>query len=81
MSALNFTEGLKSPLMITHATRDWTVLYADTIDLTERLMANDKSFELVSLPGSSHVWANDSRDQQRFGYKKMVEFFDRYLKP
>lgn len=81
MSALYHSEGLTKPLMITHATRDATVLYADTIALVEKLIENGKPFELVTLPGSSHVWANDSLDQQRFGYKKMVEFFDRYLQP
>jgi dipeptidyl-peptidase 4 len=81
MSALYHSEGLTKPLMITHATRDAVVLYSDTIALAERMIAQGKMFELVTLPGSSHVWAADSADQQRFGYRKMVEFFDRYLQP
>lgn len=81
MSALYHSEGLTEPLMITHATKDAVVLYGDTIALAERLIAGGKLFELVTLPGSSHVWANDSRDQQIFGYRKMVKFFDRHLEP
>ncbi|HKZ73793.1 MAG TPA: prolyl oligopeptidase family serine peptidase, partial [Steroidobacteraceae bacterium] len=79
MSALNFTAGLTKPLMITHANKDDIVLYGDTIALGERLIAEGKTFELVTLPGSSHIWARDSLAQQRFGYVKMAEFFDRYL--
>ena len=81
MSPLYHTARLTQPLLITHATRDDRVLYADTIALTERLIADGRQFELASMPGSSHVWANDSLEQLRFGYRKMVEFFDRHLRP
>ena len=81
MSALYHSKGLSKPLMITHATKDDVVLYGDTIALAERMIAGGKAFELVTMPGSSHVWASDNADQQRFGYRKMVEFFDRHLRP
>lgn len=81
MSALYHSNGLTKPLMITHATKDDVVLYGDTIALAERMIAGEKLFELVTMPGSSHVWAADNAAQQRFGYRKMVEFFDRYLQP
>ena len=80
-SALYQTQGLADPLMIIHGTRDVVVLYSDTIALTERLIANDKKFELVTLPGGNHMWATDTADQTRFAYQKMLDFFDRYLKP
>lgn len=79
-SALYQTKGLADPLMIIHGTRDVVVLYSDTIALTERLIANDKRFELVTLPGGNHSWATDSPDQTRFAYQKMLDFFDRHLK-
>lgn len=80
-SALYQTAGLADPLMIIHGTRDVVVLYADTIALTEKLMANRKLYELVTLPGANHSWATDSLDQTRYAYRKMIEFFDRHLKP
>ena len=80
-SALYQTQGLADPLMIIQGTRDVVVLYSDTIALIERLIANDKKFELVTLPGGNHSWATDTPDQTRFAYRKMLDFFDRYLKP
>ena len=79
-SALYQTKGLADPLMIIHGTRDVVVLYSDTIALSERLIANGKSFELVTLPGGNHSWATDTPDQTRFAYQKMLDFFARYLK-
>jgi dipeptidyl-peptidase-4 len=80
-SALYQTKGLADPLMLIHGTRDVVVLYSDTIALTERLMAQGKKFELVTLPGGNHSWATDSPDQTRFAYQKMLDFFDEHLKP
>lgn len=80
-SALYQTHGLADPLMLIQGTRDVVVLYSDTIALIERLMANDKKFEMVTLPGGNHSWATDTADQTRFAYQKMLDFFDRYLKP
>lgn len=78
-SALYHTAGLADPLMIIHGTRDEVVLYADTIALIEKFIAQDKRFELVTLPGSGHSWARESLAQTRFAYGKMVEFFTAHL--
>jgi len=80
-SALYHTAGLADPLMIIHGTRDEVVLYADTIALIEKFIAQGKRFELVTLPGSGHSWARESLAQTRFAYGKMVEFFTTHLKP
>ena len=66
--------------MIIHGTRDEVVLYSDTIALTERMIAQGKSFELVTLPGAVHGWDTEGRDQTLFSFHKMVDFFDRNLK-
>jgi dipeptidyl-peptidase-4 len=79
-SALYHTSGLADPLMIIHGTKDPVVLYADTIAVTEKLIAQQKMFELVSLPGTSHGWDNEGNDVRLFSFKKMVDFFDRHLK-
>jgi dipeptidyl-peptidase 4 len=80
-SAMDHTSGLEDPLMIIHGSRDQVVLYSDTIEVVERLIADEKMFELVTLPGSVHGWDAVGSVQRRFAYKKMVEFFNRYLHP
>jgi dipeptidyl-peptidase-4 len=80
-SALYQSKGIKDPLMIIHGTRDPVVLYSDTVALTEKLIANEQMFELVTLPGANHAWASDNLPQARFAFKKMIDFFDRNLKP
>ncbi len=80
-SALYQTAGLRDPLMIIHGTRDEVVLYADTMALTERLIAGGKSFELVTLPGAGHAWDMETLPQTRFAFDKLIAFFDRELRP
>ena len=79
-SALYHTNGLADPLMIIHGSKDSVVLYSDTISVVEKLIAQEKMFELVTLPGSGHGWDNEGAAQRRFAFKKMVEFFNRHLK-
>jgi dipeptidyl aminopeptidase/acylaminoacyl peptidase len=49
------------------------------------LLADDifrqHSFEWVTLPDAGHGWDAEGNDQRRFAFTKMVEFFDRHLKP
>lgn len=79
-SPLYHTNGLAEPLMIIHGSKDPVVLYSDTIAVAEKLIAQQKPFELVTLPGTSHGWDNEGNDVRLFSFKKMVEFFDRHLK-
>jgi dipeptidyl-peptidase-4 len=73
-------QGVKDPLMLIHGTRDPVVLYSDTVALTEKMIANQQMFELVTLPGANHGWDNEGTVQTRFAFKKMAEFFDRNVK-
>ena len=79
-SALFHSAGLKDPLTILHGTKDEVVLYADTLALVEKLIAQGKSFELVTLPGTGHAWAKQDRTLTRFAYGKLAAFFERHLK-
>lgn len=79
-SPLYHTDGLQDPYMIIHGTKDVIVLYSDTIAVVERLIAKQKRFELVTLPGASHGWDRDKPEQTLFAYRKMVDFFDRHVK-
>lgn len=78
-SAKFHTEGLEDPLMIIHGSKDDVVLYSDTITVVEDLIAQEKMFELVTMPGTGHGWDNEGAAERRFAFKKMAEFFDRYL--
>lgn len=78
-SALYHTEGLEDPLMIIHGSKDDVVLYSDTINVVEKLIAQEKMFELVTMPGTGHGWDNEGAPERRFSFKKMVEFFNRHL--
>ena len=78
-SAMYHTEGLEDPLMIIHGSKDGVVLYSDTIAVVEKLIAQEKMFELVTIPGSGHGWDNEGAAQRRFSFKKMVKFFNRHL--
>ena len=80
-AAQQHAEGLEDPLMIIHGNADIVVIYGDSLDLASRLIRAGKTFELVTLPGGSHGWDLDNLAQTRFSFNKMLEFFDRNLKP
>jgi dipeptidyl-peptidase 4 len=80
-SALYHVQKIRDPVMIIHGTRDPVVLYSDTVAATEKMIAHEVPFELVTLPGGNHAWASDNLPQTRFAFKKMAEFLDRHLKP
>lgn len=79
-SALFHSAGLEDKLMIMHGTRDEVVLYADTMALVEKLIAQGKMFELVTLPGTGHGWSRQDRTLTRFAYGKLAAFFTDALK-
>ena len=78
-SALFHSAGLEDALAIIHGTKDEVVLYADTMALVEKMIEQGKTFELVSLPGTGHAWAKQSRNVTRFAYGKLAAHFERYL--
>lgn len=80
-SAPYHTDGLRDPLMIIHGTRDEVVLYADTMAMAQRMIAQDRMFELVTLPGANHPWDTENLPQTRFAYTRLVRFLDFYLHP
>jgi dipeptidyl-peptidase 4 len=79
-SSLFQAAGLEDPMMIIHGTKDVVVLYADSIAHAEMLMAHNKMFELVTLPGAPHPGADESVEMTRHAFKRTFEFFVRHLK-
>jgi dipeptidyl-peptidase-4 len=78
-SAFLHSGGLQDHLMIIHGMRDDTVLFKDSITLTQRLILQGKDVDLVVLPGSPHGWDTEGLAQTRFAYHKLVDYFDRHL--
>jgi dipeptidyl-peptidase-4 len=78
-SAFLKSGGLQDHLMIIHGMKDDTVLFKDSITLTQRLILQGNDVDLVVLPGSPHGWDTEGLAQTRFAYHKLVDYFDRYL--
>jgi dipeptidyl-peptidase-4 len=78
-SAFLKSGALQDHLMIIHGMRDDTVLFKDSITLTQRLILQGNDVDLVVLPGSPHGWDTEGLAQTRFAYHKLVDYFDRYL--
>jgi dipeptidyl-peptidase-4 len=78
-SAFLKSGGLQDHLMIIHGMKDDTVLFKDSITLTQRLILQGNDVDLVVLPGSPHGWDTEGLAQTRFAYHKLVDYFQRYL--
>ncbi len=71
--------GLQDHLMIIHGMRDDTVLFKDSITLEQRLILQGKDIDLVVLPNAPHGWDTEDLAQTRFAYRKLVDYFQKYL--
>ena len=72
---------LQDPLLFIHGMRDDTVLFKDTLSLAQRLILDDKDFEIAVLPNAPHGWDTQGLAQTRYAFRRLVDFFDRHLKP
>jgi dipeptidyl-peptidase-4 len=70
---------LQDPLLIIHGMRDDTVLFKDTMTLTERLILQGRDVDVVVLPDAPHGWDTQGLAQTRFAFGKLVSFFRRHL--
>lgn len=78
-SAFLRSGNLKGHLMLIHGMRDTTVLFKDSVTLTERLILQGKDVDLVVLPNAPHLWDTEGLAQTRYAYRKLYEYFKRYL--
>jgi dipeptidyl-peptidase-4 len=78
-SAFLHSGGLKGHLMLLHGMRDEVVLFKDSVTLTQRLILQGKNVDLVPLPNAPHSWDTQGLAQTRYGYHKLVDYFERYL--
>jgi len=73
--------GLQDHLMLIHGMRDVVVLYRDSAWLTQYLLQMGRDVELVSLPDAQHGWDTESLAQTRYAFTRMLDFFERHLRP
>jgi len=78
-SAFLRSGGLEGHLMIIHGMRDDTVLFKDSVTLEQRLILQGKDIDFVPLPNAPHGWDTLGLAQTRYAYRKLYDYFERYL--
>jgi dipeptidyl-peptidase-4 len=78
-SAFLRSGALQDHLMIIHGMRDDTVLFKDSVTLEERLILQGKDIDFVPLPNAPHGWDTLGLAQTRYAYRKLYDYFERYL--
>jgi dipeptidyl-peptidase-4 len=79
-SAQQLGENLRDHLLIIHGLMDDVVPFRTTMALAERLMLLGKDFDLATAPAATHAWSAREHYAVYF-YRKLVQYFDRYLTP
>jgi dipeptidyl-peptidase-4 len=78
-SAFLKSGGLQDHLMIIHGMKDQVVLFKDSVTLEQRLILQGKDIDLVVLPNAPHGWDTEGLAQTRYAYRKLADYFQKYL--
>jgi dipeptidyl-peptidase 4 len=78
-SAFLKSGGLHDHLMIVHGMKDQVVLFKDSVTLEQRLILQGKDIDLVVLPDAPHGWDTEGLAQTRYAYRKLTDYFQKYL--
>jgi len=78
-SPINFSQGLRDPLLLLHGVLDSNVPFQDTVQLTDRLLRQGKTFELMIYPREDHSFTEPENWIDE--YSRILDFFERHLKP
>ena len=76
-SPVYYADGLQDALQIQHGLVDGNVQIQDSFRLAQILIEKQKDFDLVVYPVEDHGW--DEIPTRRDSYRRMTDFFDRYL--
>ena len=71
--------GLRDHLLLIHGMRDDTVLFKDSVTLQQRLILQEHEVDFVLLPDAPHGWDTRGLAQTRYAFRKLVDYFARYL--
>jgi dipeptidyl aminopeptidase/acylaminoacyl peptidase len=77
-SPIHFSGQLLNSLLIVHGIVDDNVLFQDAVQLSEKLIHEEKAFEEAFYPEESHAYLRDESFRDAFG--RAARFFDRALK-
>ncbi len=73
---LSYAEEIQSAVMVLHGEKAHSRYFGE--DAFKRLSGNNK--ELVIVPGASHTDLYDGGDKNYIPFKKLADFFEKYLK-
>ena len=76
LSAINYLDNIKAPIMLNHGTADESVPFALSVRLEKELKAHGKSVVFYQYPGERHEFIN----LWPLFMQRTVKFFDQYLK-
>ena len=76
-SPINFSQNLKDHLLMLHGMSDDNVLFQDLVQLTEKLLHENKSFDTFFYPEENHLYYRD--ESIRDSFRRTDEWFARYL--
>lgn len=79
-SLLPLASKLERPLLLVHGTADDNVYYRHTLRLSDALLRAGKPFEVMPLPGITHMVSADPTVYERF-MTRAAAFFQRHLGP
>ncbi len=77
-SLIPLAKDLKRPLLLVHGTADDNVFYRHTLKLTDALFRAGKQFEVLPLPGITHMYTADPQVTERL-WERNVHFFRQHL--
>jgi len=78
ISPLFHAEKVSKPLMVLQGANDPRVLQVESDEIVAAVKQNDVPVEYVLFPDEGHGFVK--KENQIIGYKKVVEFLDKYLK-
>jgi dipeptidyl-peptidase-4 len=77
-SLIPHAKNLSRPLLLVHGTADDNVFYRHTLKLSDALFRAGKPFEVLPLPGITHMYAADPQVAERL-WERNVQFFRQHL--
>lgn len=78
-SCLPWAADLSRPLLLIHGTRDDNVFFRHTLRLTDALLRAGRPFDVLPLPGFTHMVPDPVVAEQR--WQRTAEYFRRHLNP
>jgi dipeptidyl-peptidase-4 len=77
-SLIPLAKDLKRPLLLVHGTADDNVYFRHTLKLTDALFRAGREFEVLPLPGVTHMYTSDPVVMERL-WAKTATFFKQHL--